>query len=182
MRWFTEEARDGSQDLWDRAQADYAAHLATIAPRLPVQLAKLAMDPAFDLHDGRFQEVSADLDAGRIAMTIACGDLQSGYRSLTIRFDGARIFPDETKRLAEAVGAEFRANHWHQQRAVTEVLDQEVDLLPDGRFVLRLRLWPFYEFAVEFSKISVALTPLKDRPRARAGRFHLAAREPKHQS
>jgi hypothetical protein len=143
----------------------------SLDPRLPRELAALATDPHFALHDGRFYEVAVDTASKVVMMAIHCGDLQVGYRRLLLSFNEATVVPDDLQRLADAVGAEFRANHWHQRRTVTEILRQEVDLLPDGRYVLRLELWPFYEFAIEFSGFSLAEVPMSARGPARAGRF-----------
>jgi hypothetical protein len=144
---------------------------AGLARSLPPDLAALATDPRLSLHDGRFHELNVDTRDKRITMVIDCGDLQVGYRRLTLSFEGASIRPDDLQRVAAAVGAEFRPNHWHRARAVTEVLEHKVDVLPDGRFVLRLRLWPFYRFAVEFSGFSLGEVPMADPRPARAGRF-----------
>jgi len=146
---------------------------ASVDPRLPPDLAALATDPHFALHDGRFHEVTVDTAAQTVIMAIDCGDLQVGYRRLSLWFKGARVVPDDLQHLAEAVGAEFRANHWHQRRTVTEIRRQEVHLLPDGRYVLRLELWPFYRFAIEFSAFSLAEVPMSARGPARAGRFSI---------
>jgi hypothetical protein len=94
-----------------------------------------------------------------------------GYRRLDLRFAAANIVPDNSELLADAIGAEFRANHWHRHRAVTEIRAVEVDLLAGDRFTLRLRLWPFYEFAVEFGALSIGESPLDGRGPARAGKF-----------
>lgn len=141
------------------------------AATVPPDLAALTADPRLSLHHGRFHEVTVDTRDGLITIAIDCGDLQVGYRRLLLAFEGASIVPDDLQRLAEAVGAEFRANHWHQGRTVSEVAGHKVGVLPDGRFVLRLQLWPFYEFAVEFSGFSTTETPMMDRRPARAGRI-----------
>jgi hypothetical protein len=142
-------------------------------PSLPPDLAALTTDPRRSLHDGRFHEFVVDTRKKAITIAIDCGDLQVGYRRLTLSFEGASIVPDDLQRLAAAVGAEFRANHWHRGRTVTEVLDSTVDALPDGRFALRLRLFPFYQFAVEFSEFSLVEVSLAARGPGRAGRFKL---------
>jgi hypothetical protein len=171
MRWFKDEAYADDDTDWPRVLSAYAAHLAEIAPRLPANLVDLATDPRMDLHDGRFRKVQVDRTARAVALVIDCGNLQVGYRRLHLRFDAANVVPDNSQLLAEAIGAEFRANHWHQRRSVTEIRAVEVDLLPGDRFALRLRLWPFYEFAVEFSALSIRESPLAGRGPARAGRF-----------
>jgi len=122
---------------------------ASLDPRLPPDLAALAADPHFALHDGRFHEVTVDTAAQTVIMAIDCGDLQVGYRRLSLWFKEATVVPDDLQRLAEAVGAEFRANHWHQRRTVTEIRGQEVHLLPDG--------------AVRPSTRALAVLPFRDR-------------------
>src|SRR6266849_10625906 len=47
-----------------------------------------------------------------------------------------------------------------QRRSVTEIRDVEVDRLPSGRHIVRLRLLPFQEFAIEFDGLSIAESPL----------------------
>jgi hypothetical protein len=150
---------------------DLMTRRPSLDPTLPRDLAALATNPHFDLHDGRFHEVVVDTAAQAVIMAIECGDLQVGYRRVSLSFNEATVVPDDLQRLADAVGAEFRANHWHQGRTVTEIRRQEVQLLPDGRYVLRLELWPFYEFAIEFSGFSLAEIPMSTRGPARGGRF-----------
>ena len=171
MRWFTDEAYDADEPGWDRMLADYQAHLDSIAPLVPRDLLALAAEPRLNLHDARFREVRVDRDASEVEMTLECGDLQVGYRRITLQFGSAQIVPDNLYLLAEAVGAEFRSNHWHRQRKVTEVLAHEVDVRSGGRFVLALRLTPFYEFAVEFGTLSMTEVPLAERGSARAARY-----------
>ena len=171
MRWLTDAAADVDDADWDRRVSAYSEHLADIAPRLPRVTHALATDPVLDLHDGRFELVEVDREAGRVTMVIDAGALDMGYRQLALRFDEAAIVPDNLWLLAEAVGASFRPNHWRRERGVTEIRYQEVDLLRDGRFVLRLRLWPFHEFAVEFGAFSYSEVPIAARPAARPGRF-----------
>jgi hypothetical protein len=170
MRWLTDDA-DANDDDWDEVVAAYEAHLSEIVPQLPAALAALATDPRLDLHDGRFREVTVDREAQEIVMVIDCGNLQVGYRRLTLRFDRAAVVPDNLQLLAAAIGAEFRSNHWHQGTSVTEIRVIEVDVLPGRRFVLRLRLWPFHEFAIEFGALSIAEEALDARGPARAGTF-----------
>jgi hypothetical protein len=141
--------------------------------RLPRDLAALATDPRFALQGGRFHEVAVHTTAHAVTIAVDCGDLQVGYRRLSLSFDEATIVPDNLQRLADAVGAEFRANHWHPRRTVTEIRRHEVGVLADGRYVLRLELWPFYKFAIEFSGFSLVEAPMSARGPARAGLFTL---------
>jgi hypothetical protein len=171
MRWFTDAAHAGEDGEWDEAVDGYAAHLAAITPLLPTPLAALASDPRFDLHDGRFHEVVLDHEAQEITLAIDCGDIQVGYRRLTLRFERASVVPDNLLLLAEAVGAEFRPNHWHNHKSVTEIRFTEVDVVPGDKYILRMRLWPFHEFGIEFGAVSITELALEARSPRRAGRF-----------
>ena len=171
MRWFTDEAYEADEPEWLRMLADYRAHIDSIAPQLPPDLLALATEPRLNLHDARFREVRVDRDAAEMDLTIECGYLQVGYRRITLHFGSAHVVPDNLYLLAEAIGAEFRSNHWHRQRKVTEILAHEVDVRPGGRFALALRLTPFYEFAVEFGTLSLTEVPIGERSPARAGRY-----------
>lgn len=176
MRWFTDTAYEADDPAWHRMLADYRTHIDSIASRLPSDLLALATEPRLNLHDSRFKEVRVDRDAAEVQMAIACGNRQVGYRLVRLDFGRASIVPDNLYLLAAAVGAEFRSNHWHRGRTVTEILAQEVDVRPDGRYVLALRLTPFYEFAVEFETLSLTDIPLVERGPVRAGRFILGSR------
>lgn len=171
MRWFTDEAYANDGTDWDEVLGAYSSHLAEVGPRLPPALMALATDPRLDLHDGRFREFRIDRKANRIGMAIDCGNLQVGYRRLTLRIDGAAVVPDNLQLLAEAIGAEFRPNHWHQKSSVTEIRAIEVDLLPGGRFLLLLRLWPFHEFGIAFDALAIDEHPLDGRGANRPGKF-----------
>ena len=167
MRWFDDAAYEADHDAWMDIMNTYHAHALSIARSLPPDLARLALEPELNLHDARFDHVEVDL-AGRTATIVVNID---GGRRLTLQFDGATIVPDDLQKLAYAVGAEFRPQHWRQRRGVTEILAQEVDVLPDGRFTLRLRLWPFHPFAVEFTDFTLREEPIVERGRTRGGSF-----------
>lgn len=171
MRWLTDEAYEGSNAAWNAALKAYGARLDEIRDRIPAALLALGTDPRMDLKDGRFREVTVDRQARTVELLIAGGNLQVGYRRLSLRFERAAVVPDNLLLLAKAVGAEFRANEWHQARTATEIRVIEVDLVSPRRFALRLRLWPFHAFAIEFGAILIEETPLDVRGPARAGRF-----------
>ncbi len=173
MRWFTDAAYEADDDVWDRTLAEYFAYVREIEPSLPPDLARLALTPELNLHDARFEAVDIDLDADTVAIVVIAGNLQAGYRRLSMQFSGARIVPDNLQRLGYAVRAEFKQSHWSRHRTVTEILAQEVDVAGDGRYVLRLRLWPFHEFAIEFDGMSLTEESVADRGPARAGSFDI---------
>jgi hypothetical protein len=172
MRWFDDAAYDSDDDsAWDRMITDYYAHVTAIAPRLPADLARLALEPELNLHDARFERVEIDPDTSMVTIVVSAGHLQVGYRRLSMVFRGAQVVPDNLQRLGYAVRAEFKPSHWSRYRTVTEILAQEVDLVGDGRFTLRLRLWPFHEFAVEFDEFSLTEEGVPERHPNRAGTF-----------
>jgi hypothetical protein len=172
MRWFNEAAYEDHDDAaWDRMLDDYYAHVRRIAPALPPDLARLALEPELNLHDAGFERVEIDLANSTATIVVNAGDLQVGYRQITLAFTGARIVPDNLQLLGYAVLAEFRPSRWSRYRSVTEIRAQEVDLAADGRYTLRLRLWPFHEFAVEFDGFSLHDEAVTERPRARVGAF-----------
>jgi hypothetical protein len=171
MRWFTDEAFANDETDWDDVLGSYSAYLAEVGPRLPTALMALATDPRFDLRDGRFRDFRIDRNATSIEMAIDCGNRQVGYRRLTLRFDQAAVIPDNLQLLAEAIGAEFRPNHWHKELSVTEIRAVEVDLLPPARSTLRLLLWPFHEFGIAFGGLAIDEDPLDGRGENQPGKF-----------
>ncbi len=176
MRWFTDVAYSDHDDAaWDRMLKDYYAQVPRIAADLPPDLARLALEPELNLHDARFERVEIDLAASTATIVVNAGDLQVGYRRITMEFTGARIVPDDLQRLSYAILAEFRPSHWSRYRSVTEIRAQEVDMVADGRFTLRLRLWPFHEFAIEFDDFRLDDTAISSRPRAQVGSFVMHA-------
>jgi hypothetical protein len=176
MRWFNDRFHDVDTDdeEQDRIAADYHAHIGRVLPRLPHELARLASEPALHLHDARFELVEIDLKAATITIVVNAGDLLVGYRRITLSFSGAKVLPDDVQRLAYAVTATFGPTHWQSGRGVTEILDQEVDVLPSGRYSLALRLWPFHEFAIEFDDMRLTESDLDERPPAKRGSFAIS--------
>ena len=174
MRWFTDAAyADYDDAAWDRMLKGYEAHVGRIAADVPPDLARLALEPEFHLHDARFERVEVDGRNSIVIIVVNAGDLEVGYRRITMAFTGAQVVPDDLQRLGYAVLAEFRPSRWSRYRSVTEIRAQEVDLVDSGRYTLRLRLWPFHEFAVEFDGFTLSHEPLAERPRPRAGAFVL---------
>jgi hypothetical protein len=172
MEWFTEDA-DDDQAVLNRNLAAYSARLAEIREQLPSALASIALDPRFGLQDGRINEVSVNTGTKRVVMSVTVGDIQLGYRQLQLRFEGATIIPEDYQLLSAALRAEFQPDHWHHGRAITEVGNHEVDLLDDGRFVIRMRLRPFHTFGIEFDSLEMSDENVSGRGPARAGRFVL---------
>ena len=141
---------------------------------LPADLTALVTDPRLSLAGGRFHEFVVNVSAQTVKMVVDSGDVTVGYRRLTLTFHGATIEPDDLSRLADAVGAEFRANHWHQRRTVTEIERHAVREIAKGRYVLELQLRPFHEFSIQFAGFALVEEGLSRRAASVGGRFVLA--------
>lgn len=155
MRWFTDAAFYG--DDWDAVLQEYGRHLDQLMPSLSPQLAEFVSEPRLNLHDAEFRRVEIDQAARLVTIVVTTGYLQVGYRELKLRFIDAEVVPDNLQALAYAVGARYHTDHWGD--TITTILYEELDRLPDDRFVLRLRLWPFYAFSVEFAEFELAEAP-----------------------
>jgi len=169
MQWFTGDLADyGSEEDVALAIRSYEGHLAKIEPILPADLRRLARDPALSLLDGRIRSFNYDTATRQLRIAIEIGDQSSGYSELVAMFQGAELIPQDFQRLRYALVAEFREDKW---KTVSEVVDEEIDTAPNHRLVIRLRLFPFYEFAVQFSSIEIDVRPITRRRAARASRF-----------
>ena len=171
MRWFTDEAYEHDEAEWDAMLARYDAHIREIADRLPPELATLAKEPRLNLHDARIRSIVVDRQAGTVEMNLTTEpDHSQGFRDVDLHlvFGGATFVPDDLQPVAYAVGATYSSEHWGTTR--TEVLAQEVDIADDGRFLLRIRLWPFHEFAIAFATMSLTESPASPDD-GRAGSF-----------
>jgi hypothetical protein len=149
MRWYTDAAYEDDA-TWDALLAEYGAHLAGLADSLPPDLRALATNPGLNLHDAEFIEVALDPPSKRVEMVVRLGDADRSW--LALRFRDAEIVPDNYQALAYAIGAVYAENDWGG--VITTIRAQEVDR-SDGRSVLRLRLWPFHEFAIHFGSSDI---------------------------
>jgi hypothetical protein len=159
MRWLTTEWVGASGEMLtaeevDERAAAYQRHLDSLMPQLPDELRALA---AAGLHDGRLERWEAAMPA-RLVLLVVCGDRQRGYERLAIEY-----------RDAELVAAtDHDLSKWFADPD-TELLYQELDVLPDGRFEHRHLLWPAGEFAVRFddARVSSSAATAKDYDQAR---------------
>jgi len=134
----------------DEHTAAYQQHREAVLPQLPDDLKTLAGQPIDghhrNLHDGRVEAWEAELP-DRIVLQIVCGDVRHRYERLQIEYRGAELIGASEHNLAAWLGNER-----------TELLYQEVDAIPDGRFEHRHLLWPQGEFGIRFTDISVTAT------------------------
>ena len=170
MRWLDPDLDD---EDWEDRLAAYSSHLDVIGPQLPAEVLALAREERFDLHDGRFVELDINVPAETVRIVVDASTPEGEWHRLSLLFEGASVVPDNLQRLGFAVRAEFRPTRWSRYRTTTIIHYQEVDIADDGRYVLRLRLWPFHEFAVLFRKLSSTDASIERPPNARAGNFHV---------
>ena len=166
MKWFTLEAHKQSDDgesTWDTTLAEYQDHLDSILDCLPADLATFARDSRYHLHDAELRQVVVDSLAQTVEMDLYIID----GRRLHLNFAGAKLVPGDPATLAGIVGMTA------DDHAYTEVCDQEIDLTPDGLFVLRLELFSYLpaltEFAVEFKTCALSCRDMT--PAELAGRW-----------
>jgi hypothetical protein len=161
MRWLDPDLDD---EDWDRRLAEYSAHLDALTPSLPPEIVDLARNARFDLHDAQFVEVAVDVPAETVRLVADAATPEGEWHRLSLFFEGASVLPENFQKIAFALGAEYRATGGFGPTE-TIIHYQEVDRAADGRFVLRLRLWPFHEFEVWFRGVTST-----DRPSARPSR------------
>ena len=123
---------------------------------VPNPIESLQEDAAFSLHDGEIQELTVDRQGRRVHLVVHSGNLQVGYWFLTFEFRDACIVPENYQLLAFAIGARYRSDHWGN--TVTVIRRQELREHED-RFVLRLTLWPFHRFAIDFATVAINQEP-----------------------
>ena len=165
MRWLDPDLYD---EDWDRRLAEYSVHLDALATLVPSEIIDLARDPRFDLHEAHFVEVDVDVPAATVRLVTDAVTPDGEWHRLSLSFEGASVVPENFQKIAFALGAEYRATGGFGP-AGTIIHYQEVDRAADGRFVLRLRLWPFHEFEVLFRRVTSTDAPSARPPRGRRG-------------
>ena len=164
MRWFTRSWHAGElpDADHDAVIADYARHIAELAPSLPPGLRLLSeAGGQVSLHDGWFIDVRWKVGSPEVLLCdVACWDMPGGvlvgnvwtYPALHVRlvYRGARLLqpPPDGGRIV-------------MPRA--ELLYGEVDRV-DGQFEHRVLLWPpeAGSFEVRFDDVDVAIVRFRD--------------------
>ena len=163
MRWFTRELNEGvsvTDDDHRRATAEYLANLDGIRDRLPAGFARLANERDRGFHDGAFTRVTWDLDHSTFEVGLDLLGIDNRYFHVDLRFKDAEVEPFSVPALEAAITAVFKR---HGSPYVTQIMDSEVDLVADGRGVLRLLLIPFHEFEIYASDVEVAVAEIAER-------------------
>ena len=135
MRWFTRAWHEGEAEV---DLASYREHLAALEQSLPEEVACMAQ---VDLHDGLFVETSLERP---MRFRIFCGNLQIGYREVTLDYEDAHV----------AGTGRAQVEEWLSDPA-TEILYDKIDVV-DEEIEHRLLLWPAGEFAVRFRGLALA--------------------------
>ena len=128
----------------------------------------MATNPRYHLHDAMIRELRVDRDGRTFDMRLRV----VGGIKVRLRFDDADLVGEHLQSLAFALGAQYMS--LHGTATYTEVIAQEVELASLGRFLLRLRLSPFHEFAIEFGSMTLRVVRGKDEGEARPARLVLA--------
>lgn len=145
MKWFSHDWHQGrlSEAQFDEVRRAYAAHERWLLARVPDAVAELM---GVSLHDGQVR--SFGMADGTFTWRILVGDLQRGYEWLTIDYSDAEVVGG-----IEEVAALDLTGH------EAELLDDELDILDDGRFEHRVLVWPEGEVWIRFRDLALAREP-----------------------
>ena len=148
MKWFTKEWHRG--DLtdadYDLAIDSYQEHVARLRSGSVGWIAPL-LD--LSLHDGLvlwWRKERRDF-----AWCLVVGDLQRGYKQVTIVYQDAQVIGDP------------RAIPFSEEQ--TESLSEEIEMVGLKLAEHRFFFWPEYELAIRFSAVSVSTSPADSRER-----------------
>src|SRR5689334_16982704 len=90
MKFFTPEWHGGDMpdEEADRVPLRYQEHLASVAHSFPPSVRGLARE--LNLHDALVELVTVNAPAREVELHLRCGDLQAGYFSLRLRYQGVQ--------------------------------------------------------------------------------------------
>jgi hypothetical protein len=147
MRFFTREWLGGelSDAAFEAAPSAYRLHLAAL--QLPPTLVALS---EVNVHDGWVLDVHSP-ESSHLMLRLRCGDLQRGYRDLSITYSGAAVDDPSLSVLRDAM-----------REPRDEILYDEVDRVGRGyehRFILASR----GEASVTFTAVTMTSVPVGDR-------------------
>lgn len=145
MKWFSHDWHQGrlSDAQVDEVPRAYAAHERWLLPQVPDAVAELM---GVSLHDGQVHSFGAT--GGTFTWRILVGDLQRGYEWLTIDYADA-----------EVVGGVEDVAALDLTGLGAELLDDELDILHDGRFEHRVLVWPEGEVWIRFRDLAFTREP-----------------------
>ena len=172
-RWFDAHiwhGADTTDEECNRISRAYWEHVQKDSIGWPDALRRFALEPRYYLHDARIRLAEIDPDGRTIDLTVEVSRNDLGGRRLELHFRNAVVVPPNIQALEMAITAEF---HRDGGSSFTDIIDEEVDHDhdPDRPYVLRLRLWPFHEFAIEFGVFEFDEEPLTEPVFRGPGRF-----------
>lgn len=146
MRYFTSAWHRGElgDAEVDAVRAAYWRHIEALAPRLPPPVRTLAT--ALNLHDAAVRHLALDPGSRTLRLGLRCGDSQTGYFDLDLRYEGIHLGRADVPTL-RATAQESEA-----------VLYDEVDVAPAG-YVHRLLFWPYRELDIVFARLALHRRP-----------------------
>ncbi len=166
MRWFTDAAFESDEAGWQDTLLRYERHIAQLVDRLPADLRTLATDPHMNLHDAVISRLVFDRRRRRVELTAHLDKTQT-----VVEFEEAELYPADLRATSFAVGAKYQSSRWGN--TTTRIRAQEIDIAEPAKYVVRLKLWPFHEFAIEFSQISLRRSQGRDMATDAPGEFVL---------
>ena len=152
MKYFTSEWRNGDMsDLEvERVRANYRHLQARIAPLLPFNAQELST--AVNLHDGLVVQFALSRKKSEFVIRLICGDLQTGYYDMTLRYIGALTKTMDTAAL-RAIAADRNS----------QLLYDEIDIDGNGFIHHNMSFYPKGEIEVVFKDVSITKRAQMDR-------------------
>ena len=86
--YFTPAWHSGKWDdqAVEKSRRDYKRHLVRLLPSLPPEVQRLVT--SISLHDGLLRKALVDREQALLQLTLRCGDLQSSYFDLELKYTG----------------------------------------------------------------------------------------------
>lgn len=152
MRFFTRGWANGeySDEEEDRAGAEYEARIRELAPRFTPAMARLARE---HLHDGILESARWSPHRKELQLCVIGGDLQTGYRALSLTYRGAMLGRERVEALRRVARDREACVHYH-----------EVDLdEADGTLIHRYLFLPSEELTIDFVELVMSVEERADR-------------------
>lgn len=156
MEFFTKKWRLGgfSERKSKEIEKMYDTHVKKVLAKFPVHIRKIFEE--LYLHDGLIDKCTVYKNKKIIKLCLICGDLQKGYSRVVISYLNVLMNSALTSKLKKI-----------SQNVKSEVLDNEIDMDLEGRFVHRILFWPkFSEVEILFNDLKVKKIKKKNRDRS----------------
>jgi len=151
MKYFTQQwvRGDMTDDESDAVVPAYWDYLTTLLPKMPPVVQELAT--TVNVHDALIEMVVFHRAAQHLRLELLVGDLQEGYTGIHLSYSNAVFDPAMLKVIASDLES--------------EVLYDELDVLPNGHFEHRILFWPYRELVISFDSLAFTRVPRVDRNR-----------------